>query len=261
MSNFAAADLFDTYVQTMSTRVDLATTKTIKTFVTVSDAVFIYANTIKVWGSCVLSDSSQFIQDVADEACANVQQLMVYASFYRWSSVFTIDTIITIADPFVFNSIMRASWLPTLAAPVYDFNGCLRLVLSVIQPVLCEFKGQGLTEFDPSNTHDVHQQNVIHMEFRDNDNANVDWVTANDIDFEVLPDCVSVELVLTFNITQDGNIWRIEYCVNGAIMGVHVGFSIKIANVTIREFWAQVWQSSMCCYNLRCINNIFVYRQ
>jgi len=229
-------DVLDKHVQTMTLRVDLAIDKTVYDIFTALDAATHYVNAIKSRGLCVLSGSTEMIEDVADEARANMQQLTSLAALYQWANVSEFKSS-TIADTFVFNSIAHASWLPFLAPVDFGLKPCLRVVPGVIEPSLCDINGQGLTTFNPLNSD---QQNVIHMVLRDEDSSFVDWVTKDDICLVLTPECVSAGQALTFNITQDDNNWRIAYCVINASMGAHVTFCIKIWNVVIRQCNVQV---------------------
>ena len=231
-----AAAILDAHIRTMAVRIDVSSIKAVETITTTLGVVLLYANATKTRGLHALSDSIEVLQDAADEAAANAQQLSYFVAQLQWSSVFTIDTIITTADPFVFNLVVFKNLLPTLAAMDHiELDRCVRVVSSAVQPKLCEFSGQGLTAFDPYNTHDVYKQNVIHMVLRDSNNIIADWVTSEDICLKVDPDNASDWLALTFNSAQDGIVWRVVYKVVGACMRTSVRLSIEVKNVLVRQ--------------------------
>jgi len=225
------------YVQTMTVRVDLATKKTVETIAAVLDAALFYANTIKSRGLSALSDALEMAQDAANEAGSNAQQLTSSAAQLQWSSVFTIETIITIADPYVFNSVVCKNSL--IVAPIrVDLDKCLLVVSSVIQPDMFEFSGQGLTAFNPSSSD---QQNVIHMVLRNDENVYANWITKDNIHLELAPECaLDGGLALTFYVTQHGSAWCMTYCVTGASIGTCVKINIEVMNVVVRQCNMQV---------------------
>jgi len=237
MSDFAAMDI-DGYVQIMATRVDLAINKAAVTIFTVLDATLFYANTIQSRGLCASSNALEMAQDAADEAAANAQQLSYFAAQLKWPNVLMFDTIITIADPFMFNSVVHTNWLPVIITQMdVDIETCLRVVSSAIQPALCEFSGQGLTTFDPSGSD---KQNVIHMVLRDEDNTIADWVTIDDIHLKLSTQCVLAGLQLSYTLDFDNHCWKVMYSVSGANMGTHIKFSIEILNMILRQCNVQV---------------------
>lgn len=251
--NSASADFIDNHVHILTARAVSAVTIAVTKAAATLDAALRFAVTIKASDAIMVSLIQ--LDDVAEEASTNVQQLTSYAALLKWPNVlpmvdndlFVLSGPFALEDPFLFNMAVCISWSLTLAAPhdVDVTSSLCRLVTSVIEGSLCELSGPGLTVFDPSDTADARKRNVICVVPRDAHGVVANWVSTDDIRLSLLPENMSAGLSLSFDVTADGDCWRVAYSVYGNCIGINIRLTITIAGVSVRECHVKVGFTDM----------------
>ena len=162
--------------------------------------------------------------DVIAEADSNAEQLASWSAVSNallpcvyWSD--SAYSAVLLGDELLFSSTRTTTpWAVLCVASVQtevDATQLHRLSSIGIDAARSSVSGQGLTAFDPSDSAAARQQNVIGVVPRDVDGVIAEWVTPADISLTLLPDCMASGLSLSYDVTADGDGWRVAYTVGG----------------------------------------------
>ena len=193
------------------------------------------------------------LDDIIEEADTNTKQLASWSALsasslcVSWSD--TAYSAVLLGDALLFASTTPTPWVVLCVAPSgLDVAQLHRLSSSGIDAARSSVSGQGLTAYDPSDSAAARQQNVIYVVPRDVDGAIAEWATPADISLTLLPDCMASGLSLSYDVTADGDGWRVAYTVGRVSTGpTTISLQLDVNDVRLWQGDVRVRVWLWCC--------------